>query len=44
MWTRTGTILYSAPEILIGGGYDEKSIKNKFIILVDIWAVGVILY
>jgi len=24
MWTRTGTILYSAPEIFEGGGYNEK--------------------
>lgn len=24
MWTRTGTILYSAPEIFEGGGYNKK--------------------
>ena len=26
MWTATGTILYQAPEVFLGGGYDEKSI------------------
>ena len=25
MWTRTGSILFSAPEIFQGGGYNEKS-------------------
>ena len=29
MWTRTGTIFYTAPEIYMGGGYDEKGMKNK---------------
>ncbi|KAM3137169.1 hypothetical protein pb186bvf_010715 [Paramecium bursaria] len=35
MWTRTGSILFSAPEIFQGGGYNEK---------IDIWALGVIIY
>lgn len=26
MWTRTGTILYQAPEIFLCGKYNEKSI------------------
>ncbi|CAD8175532.1 unnamed protein product [Paramecium octaurelia] len=35
MWTRTGSLFYQAPEIFLGGGYDEK---------VDIWSIGIILY
>lgn len=35
MWTRTGNVYYTAPEILIGGGYNEK---------VDLWSLGVCLY
>ena len=35
MWTRTGNVLYCAPEIFEGGGYNEK---------IDCWAVGVIMY
>lgn len=35
MLTITGTIYYQAPEIFIGGGYDEK---------VDVWAVGITFY
>ncbi|CAK69585.1 unnamed protein product (macronuclear) [Paramecium tetraurelia] len=35
MWTRTGSLLYQAPETFLGGGYDEK---------LDVWSVGVILY
>jgi calcium-dependent protein kinase len=30
MWTRTGTILYSAPEIFEGGGYNEKGSSSIF--------------
>lgn len=35
MWTYTGTISFSAPEIFTGGGYNES---------VDIWSSGVLLY
>lgn len=35
MWTRTGTIFYTAPEILTGGGYNER---------VDLWSLGVCLF
>ena len=35
MLTITGTSFYLAPEVYIGGGYDEK---------IDMWAVGVTLY
>jgi serine/threonine protein kinase len=35
MLTIIGTMVYLAPEILQGGGYDER---------VDIWAVGITLY
>ena len=35
MLTITGTLYYQAPEIFIGGGYDEK---------VDVWAVGITFY
>ncbi|CAD8056439.1 unnamed protein product [Paramecium primaurelia] len=35
MWTRTGSLFYQAPEIFLGGGYNEK---------VDIWSIGIILY
>lgn len=35
MWTTTGTLHYMAPEILLGGSYDEK---------VDMWALGVLTY
>ncbi|CAK58018.1 unnamed protein product (macronuclear) [Paramecium tetraurelia] len=35
MWTRTGNVYYTAPEILIGGGYNEK---------VDLWSLGVCLF
>ena len=28
MWTRTGTIFYTAPEIYLGGVYDEKGMKQ----------------
>jgi serine/threonine protein kinase len=24
MWTRTGSLFYQAPEIFMGGGYNEK--------------------
>ncbi len=34
MWTRTGNVVYCAPEIFEGGGYNEK---------VDCWAIGVIM-
>ena len=45
MWTRTGTIFYTAPEIYMGGGYDEKGMNNFFnFFLVDVWAIGVIMY
>ena len=32
MWTATGTVLYQAPEVFLGGGYDEKGIDQYFII------------
>ena len=35
MLTITGTLFYRAPEMFIGGGYDQK---------VDVWAVGVMIY
>lgn len=35
MLTITGTSLYLAPEILCGGGYDER---------VDVWSIGITLY
>lgn len=35
MLTITGTLYYRAPEILLGGGYNEK---------IDIWAAGILLY
>lgn len=35
MLTITGTLYYRAPEMFLGGGYDEK---------VDLWACGVTLY
>lgn len=35
LFTMTGTLFYRAPEIVNGGGYDEK---------VDIWAAGITLY
>ncbi|CAD8079829.1 unnamed protein product [Paramecium sonneborni] len=35
MWTRTGSLFYQAPEIFLGGGYNEK---------VDVWSIGIILY
>lgn len=35
MLTITGTLNYRAPQMFLGGGYDEK---------VDIWAAGITLY
>lgn len=35
MLTITGTLYYRAPEMFLGGGYDEK---------VDMWAAGITLY
>ena len=35
MLTDTGTFYYKAPEMFLGGGYNE---------MVDNWAVGIILY
>jgi serine/threonine protein kinase len=35
MLTLTGTPYYRAPEMFIGGGYDQK---------VDLWALGVLIY
>ena len=35
MLTNTGTLYYKAPEMFLGGGYDNR---------VDIWAVGIMLY
>lgn len=35
MLTIIGTSLYLAPEILLGGGYDER---------VDLWSIGVTIY
>lgn len=43
MWTYTGTVAFSAPEIFTGEGY-----KYTFQLIisqsVDIWSAGVILY
>lgn len=44
MWTGTGTIFYSAPEVFLGGGYDEKGNIDLLYSLVDIWSIGVIVY
>ncbi len=35
MYSVTGTLKYKAPEMIAGGGYDQK---------VDCWAIGVMLY
>ena len=35
MLTITGTLFYRAPEMFVGGGYDQK---------VDIWSVGILIY
>lgn len=35
MWTITGTLKYMAPEVLLGGNYDET---------VDCWALGIFTY
>ena len=35
MLTITGTLFYRAPEMFLGGGYNEK---------VDVWAAGVTLW
>lgn len=35
MWTRTGTVYYSAPEMFQGVGFNEK---------IDIWSIGIIGY
>lgn len=35
MWTYTGTVAFSAPEIFAGGIYNE---------MVDLWSAGVILF
>lgn len=35
MWTYTGTVAFSAPELLSDGCYDES---------IDMWSSGVILY
>jgi calcium-dependent protein kinase len=35
MWTLTGTLFYRAPEMFLGGGYDER---------VDLWALGISIY
>ena len=35
MLTKTGTLAFSAPEILMPGFYDEK---------VDVWSAGTVLY
>lgn len=35
MLTITGTLFYRAPEMFIGGGYDQK---------VDIWSIGIMIY
>lgn len=35
MITIIGTPFYIAPEVLMGGGYDEK---------VDLWSTGIMLY
>lgn len=35
MWTYTGTVAFSAPEIFAGDSYDES---------VDMWSAGVVLY
>lgn len=35
MWTYTGTVAFSAPEIFAGDSYDQS---------VDMWSAGVVLY
>lgn len=35
MYTPTGTLIYKAPEMFYGEGYDEG---------VDMWALGVVMY
>lgn len=35
MLTITGTLFYRAPQMFVGGGYNEK---------VDVWAAGITLY
>lgn len=35
MWTYTGTVAFSAPELLSDGCYDES---------IDMWSAGIILY
>ena len=35
MLTNIGTFFYKAPEMFLGGGYDERA---------DLWALGVTLY
>ena len=35
MLTHTGTLYYKAPQMFLGGGYDQK---------IDNWALGVTIY
>ena len=43
MWTYTGTVAFSAPEIFIGYGYKFDNFK-QYSEKVDLWSAGCILF